>query len=65
MTTDAQPKPTTHQYLTDEEGNKTAIVLPIEEYYELLEELADIPKIHERRGGEMVSPEEMKRRLGL
>jgi hypothetical protein len=37
------------QYVTDSEGRKTAVILPIEEYDELLEDLADLAVIAERR----------------
>ena len=30
------------QYITDENGNKTAVILPIEEFQELLEDLQDL-----------------------
>jgi hypothetical protein len=38
------------QYVTDCEGRKTAVILSIEEYHELLEDLADLAVIAERRG---------------
>jgi PHD/YefM family antitoxin component YafN of YafNO toxin-antitoxin module len=37
------------QYLIDESGQKTAVVLPIEEYEELLEDIHDLAVIAERR----------------
>ena len=37
------------QYVTDPEGRKTAVILPIEEYDELLEDLADLAVVAERR----------------
>lgn len=37
------------QYVTDSEGRKTAVILPIEEYDELLEDLADLAVVAERR----------------
>ena len=37
------------QYVTDHDGNKTSVVLPIEEYDELVEDLADLAIIAERR----------------
>jgi hypothetical protein len=37
------------QYVTDPEGRKTAVILPIEEYDELLEDLADLAEVAERR----------------
>ncbi len=37
------------QYLVDESGQKTAIVLPMDEYEELLEDIHDLAIIAERR----------------
>ncbi|MCH8109707.1 MAG: hypothetical protein IIB15_06215 [Chloroflexi bacterium] len=37
------------RYLTDEKGRKTAVVLPIKEYEELLEDLEDLAIIAERK----------------
>jgi hypothetical protein len=37
------------QFITDSEGRKTAVILPIEEYDELLEDMADLAAIAERR----------------
>lgn len=39
----------TLQYLTDEHGDRTAVVLPIHEYEKLLEDLEDLAVIAERR----------------
>ena len=37
------------QYVADEEGKKTAVILPIEEFKELLEDIADMAVLLERR----------------
>ena len=37
------------QYLTDEHGAKTAVVLPISDYEKLLEDLEDLAVVAERR----------------
>jgi len=37
------------QYVTDESGRKTAVILPIEEYEELLEDIQDLAVLLERR----------------
>jgi hypothetical protein len=37
------------QYLTDDRGERTAVVLPLPEYEKLLEDLADLAVIAERR----------------
>ncbi|CAM3874241.1 hypothetical protein [Deinococcus frigens] len=53
-----------HQYLTDAQGKKVAVLLPIEEYEQLLEDLYDGRAVRERRGEPTISLEEMKSRLG-
>lgn len=50
------------QYLTDEHGERTAVVLPISEYEELLEDLedlADLAVIAQRRNEPVISHEEV------
>ena len=37
------------RFVIDENGDRTAVILPIEEYNELLEDLADLAAIAERR----------------
>ena len=37
------------QFIVDEKGTRTAIILPIKEYEELLEDLEDLAIIAERR----------------
>jgi hypothetical protein len=59
------PEADKHQYLTDATGKRTHIVVPIEEYEELLEEAWHRRIIAERRGGETVSLAEMKEQLEL
>ncbi len=51
------------QYVVDSKGNRTAVILPIEEYEKLLEDLHDLALVAERREEEPISFEEMKRRL--
>ena len=38
------------QYLVDERGEKTAVVLPISDYEKLVEDLEDLAVVAERRG---------------
>lgn len=47
------------QYLTDESGDKKAVVLPIAEYEDLLEDLRDLAAVAERRDEETVSHREV------
>ena len=49
------------QYLTDEKGKKTAVVLPVENYGKLREDLADLAVIAERRDEETIPHAEFKR----
>lgn len=37
------------QYIPDEKGEKRAVILPIEQYHELLEDLADLAALAECR----------------
>lgn len=51
------------QYIIDKKGNKTAVVLPIEEYEELLEDIHDLAVIAERRNETTITFDELKQRL--
>ena len=53
----------TLQYLTNEKGRKTSVVLPISDYEKLLEDLDDLAVIAERRDEETVSHAEFKKGL--
>lgn len=46
------------QYLTDERGEKTAVVLPIAEYERLLEDLKDLAAVAERKDEPLIPHEE-------
>ncbi len=50
-------------YVVDQKGKKTAVILPVTQYDQLLEDLHDLAMIAERRDEEPISLEEMKRRL--
>ena len=43
------------QYVTDENGEKKAVIFPIEEFIELLEDLDDLAAIAERRDEPVIS----------
>ena len=47
------------QYVSDEAGRRTAVLLPIEDYERLLEDLEDLAAIAERRDEPTVSHEEL------
>jgi PHD/YefM family antitoxin component YafN of YafNO toxin-antitoxin module len=51
------------QYVIDTEGNKTAVILPLKRYEQLMEDLHDLAVVAERREEKPISLEEMKRRL--
>ena len=51
------------QYVVDSEGRKTAVLLSLEQYERLLEDLHDLAVVAERRDEEPISLEELKRRL--
>lgn len=58
MTTSTQ-----EQYIVDNRGRKTGIILPLKKYQKMLEDLHDLAVVAERRSEEPISLEEMKRRL--
>ena len=51
------------QYVTDENGKKTAVILPIEEFEELLEDMEDLAVMAERREEPAIPHEEVLERL--
>ena len=51
------------QYLTNEKGKRTAVVMPIEVYERLVEDLDDLAIIAERRDEETIPHVEFKRTL--
>ena len=51
------------QFLTNEKGKKTAVVLPIEDYEKLREDLDDLAVIAERRDEETIPHAEFKKGL--
>ena len=53
----------TVQFLTNEKGRKTAVVLPIEDYEKLREDIDDLAVIAERRDEETIPHAEFKKSL--
>lgn len=47
------------QYITDDQGHKTAVILSLEAYTELLEDLSDLAAVAERRGEETLSHQKL------
>lgn len=56
---------TQEQYIVDSKGRKTAIILSMKQYKQLLEDLHDLAIIAERRDEPNISLDEMKKRLKL
>jgi hypothetical protein len=59
------PTRNAHLYLTDANGNKTHVLLTLEEYEGLLEEAWHHTIIAERRGEETMSLDDLKKELHL
>ena len=53
----------TLQYLTDANGKKISVIIPIGEYEQLLKHIEELREIAERRYGERVAFEEAKKQL--
>jgi len=51
------------QFVVDVNGKKTAIILSLKRYQELMEDLHDLAVVAERRPERPISLEQMKRRL--
>jgi len=54
---------TRNRFIVDEKGNRVSVVLPVDEYEELLEDLHDLAVVAERRREPTVSHSALKRRL--
>jgi PHD/YefM family antitoxin component YafN of YafNO toxin-antitoxin module len=53
----------TTQYLTDERGEKVAVVIPIADFDDLMEDVADLACVAERRDEGRISLAELKQQL--
>jgi len=51
------------QYITDSAGHKISVILPMDEYLELLEDLEDLAAVAELRDEETVPWEQVKKEL--
>ncbi len=51
------------QYVIDTKGRKLSVILSLERYERLMEDLHDLAVVAERRDEQPISFEEMKRRL--
>jgi PHD/YefM family antitoxin component YafN of YafNO toxin-antitoxin module len=54
---------TQEQFVVDAKGRKKAVILSVEQYQKLLEDLHDLAVVAERRGEKSISLRELKRRL--
>lgn len=54
---------TQEQYVVDSDGKRKAVILPTEQYEQILEDLHDLAVLAERRGEDSISITEMKQRL--
>ena len=53
------------QYITDANGQKLSVILPIEDYLELMEDLEDLATIAERKDEPTFSLEDVIKELKL
>jgi PHD/YefM family antitoxin component YafN of YafNO toxin-antitoxin module len=51
------------QYVIDEKGKKVSVILPLDKYQSLMEDLHDLAVVAERREEDPISLDEMKQRL--
>lgn len=51
------------QYITDTEGRKISVILPMEEYIELMEDVKDLAAVAELRDEPTIPWEQVKKEL--
>lgn len=51
------------EYVVDTKGKKKAVIFPLAQYEELMEDIHDLVVVAERRNEQPISMDEMKRRL--
>lgn len=51
------------QYITDTEGQKISVILPMEEYIELMEDVKDLAAVAELRDEPTIPWEQVKKEL--
>jgi PHD/YefM family antitoxin component YafN of YafNO toxin-antitoxin module len=51
------------KFIVDDKGRKSAVIVPIEEYKELLEDLHDLAIVAERRSEQTISFSNLKKKL--
>lgn len=53
------------KYVTNAKGKKTEVILPIDEFYELVEDLEDLAVVAQRKDEELISLSQVENELGL
>lgn len=53
------------QFVLNQNGERTSVILPIEEFYELLEDLEDLTTVTERKDEPSVPFDTVLRELGI
>ncbi|WP_257284227.1 hypothetical protein [Endozoicomonas sp. SESOKO1] len=51
------------QYITDDQGNRVSVVLSVDDYQELLDDLEDLAAVAERRDEESISHDDVLKHL--
>ncbi len=51
------------KFIVDDKGRKSAVIVPIEKYKELLEDIHDLAIVAERRAEQTTSFNELKKKL--
>ena len=51
------------RFITDEDGNKQSVVIPVETYEEMLQDIQDLVVVAERAEEETLSFDEVKKNL--
>ena len=51
------------EYITDANGNKISVILPVQRYEEILEDIQDLVAIAERKSEETVTLDQLKKSL--
>ncbi len=51
------------QFIVDQTGKKTAVIIPLKDYRQLMEDLHDLSVVAERRHEPTISLDELKQRL--
>ncbi|HAK45583.1 MAG TPA: hypothetical protein DCO79_06650 [Spirochaeta sp.] len=53
------------KYVTNAKGEKTEVILPIDEFYELVEDLEDLAVVAQRKDEKIIPLIQVEKELGL